>query len=303
MKPILTILFAFATLTASVSCKQPAPRHPNLTMIEDESGETIKEDDFLAITYTEKTEEGEMLLGSGAYDDRPALIMRGKSYFSGDFFDMLGLLSEGDSARFKVNIDSITIKTGRPRPEGTRGKHLVYNVRINKVVGREKMDDDSYNAAIESYRKQATQKEKNREQQKIGDYLSKNQLPLTKTASGLMYHVTEQGTGNKPAISDTILANYTLRTLSGKVVETSEETVAKTEGIFSKSRPYEPVKVPVVDPPPSGFIEALKLFPKGTKVMLVIPSALAYGADNYKMLEPYTPLTCNLEIMDIIRRK
>jgi FKBP-type peptidyl-prolyl cis-trans isomerase len=41
------------------------------------------------------------------------------------------------------------------------------------------------------------------------------------------------------------------------------------------------------------------LFPKGTDALLVIPSALAYGAQGKRSILPYTPIACTIKIVDI----
>jgi hypothetical protein len=69
----------------------------------DKAGATIQEGDFIAFKATEKTEGDSVLYSSYDYD-RPSLMIKEKSVFKGDLFAALGLLSEGDSATFKINI-------------------------------------------------------------------------------------------------------------------------------------------------------------------------------------------------------
>lgn len=304
MQKLVFLLLLILSLT---NCKPTSTKVSEcLTIVEDVNGENIKEDDFLSISYTEKTEEGKLVSSSADYDDRPKLMFRERSYFKDDFFDMLGNLSEGDSAEFKVRIDSIVKKNKMPLTVETKGKYLVYNVRINKVIAREELNDSLYNAAIEDYRKQVIEAEKDREQGKLDRYIRKKNLKLSETASGLKYLITQSNAGNKASVGDTVVVNYTGRTLTGKAFETTYANVAKAEGIFNKDKSYQPYKIAIApDMAKSGFMEAVMMFPKGTKAQLVIPSKLAYGNANYKMLEPYTPLVCDLEIVDIhsLRKK
>jgi hypothetical protein len=53
----------------------------------------------------------------------------------------------------------------------------------------------------------------------------------------------------------------------------------------------------------SGLDEALHLFPAGAKLKLVIPSALAYGADGNGKVPPFTPVVCSLEILKVVKGK
>lgn len=281
--PILVILL--------FSCNQKEQKNSNplLRFVNDEKGENIKIDDFVALTWAERTEKGELIASSGNYDDRPDYFSRRKSDFKGDFSSMLGLLSEGDSAIFKVP---------------TRGKYHIYSVCIHKVVARNQLNDSLFNIAIERYREKLLEIERKRESQKIQKYISANHLNLTTHPSGFKYKVIALGKGNKSSVNDTVMVKYTGETLTGKVFETTDRALAKKEDIFNEEIKYGPVKIPVqIKPGLSAFLQAIAMFPKGTKVMLLIPSALAYGKEYYNVLAPYSPMVCNLEVVDIIHQK
>jgi FKBP-type peptidyl-prolyl cis-trans isomerase FkpA len=300
MKKIVTIGLIF--IIGISACKHAVkPNNPLLNIIEDKDGDTIKVDDFLSLTYIEKTEDGKLITDSYDYDMRPTLMFREKSYFKGDFFDMLGNLTEGDSAQFKISIDSIKNKMKRQLPGNITGKYLVYNVKVNNVINRGKLNDSAYNAAIEAYKKTAYDHAMQAEQGKIVKYISQNKLKPTKTASGLMYVITQKGNGPLPKQNDSVAVNYTAKTLTNKVFETTDKALAQRKGIFKSNSTYTPIKTPVLDKKQavSGFLEAMALFPKGTKVTLVIPSKLAYGSGMHNMLQPYTPIICDMEVVDI----
>ena len=83
------------------------------------------------------------------------------------------------------------------------------------------------------------------------------------TESGLHYKILKNGNGNFPTSAlDTVTAHYTLTSVDGEVLETS------TEG--------EPVTFPLTNVIP-GWIEGLQLIDEGGKIMLYVPSDLAYG--------------------------
>lgn len=291
MKSIQKYIIFFPILVILLfSCNLKERKNSNslLRFVNDEKGENIKVDDFLALTWTERTEDGKLIASSGNYDDRPDYFSRRKSDFKGDFYSMLGLLSEGDSAIFKVY---------------KKGKYFIYNVRVHKVVARNQLNDSLFNIAIEDYREKLIAIEKKREPQKIEKYTSTKQLNLIRHPSGFKYKVITLGKGNKPSVNDTVSIQYTGETLTGKIFETTDQVLAKKEGIFNEEINYAPVKIPVqVKPGLSAFLQAIAMFPKGTKVMLLIPSALAYGKEYYSVLAPYSPMVCNLEIVDIIHQ-
>lgn len=269
-------------------------------IIDDKSGETIKVGDFTALTYAIKTEEGKVLYNSADEDDRPVFKFREPDRFKGDFFTALGVLSEGDSATFKINVDSLVTKIGEPRPE-TQSKYLIYTIKVNKVIARGQFNDSTYNSKIEQLKISEATRAKQNESAKFTSYLSSKNLKPAVTASGLNYVINQKGAGPVPVSGDSVEVSYTARFLSGKVIETSSATVAKTANIFNKYKTYGPVKYAVVAGKSlSGTQEALLLFPKGTKVTLYISSKLGYGATTYKNMQPYTPIICEFEILNII---
>ena len=269
----------------------------------DKSGETIKEGDFVAFKAIEKTEGDSVLYSSYDYD-RPSLLVKEKSVFKGDLFAALGMLSEGDSATFKINIDSMVQKMGRPQPSDTTKKYLVYTIKIDKVIPKGKLTDSLFRGKIDAFLKTEMDQAKTGESTKIKAYVSSKSLKPTVTASGLNYVVSTQGSGPKANPGDTILVNYTGMFLSGKVFDSSLAEVAKKNGTFNPQRPYEPLKLPVgMNGSIAGFEEGLMLLPKGAKATLILPSSLAYGEQGNQGIPPFTPLIFEVDVVNIIPAK
>ena len=269
----------------------------------DKTGETIKEGDFVAFKAIEKTEGDSVLYSSYDYD-RPSLLVKEKSVFKGDLFAALGLLSEGDSATFKINIDSMVMKMGRPQPADTTTKYLIYTIKIDKVIPKGKLTDSLFRGKIDAFLKTEMDLAKNGETAKIKGYVAAKSLKPTVSASGLNYVISKEGSGPKAKPGDTILVNYTGSFLSGKVFDSSLPDVAKTSGTFNAGRKYEPLKMPVgMQGSIPGFEEALFLLPKGGKATVVLPSSLAYGEQGNQGIPPFTPLVFELEMINIIPAK
>jgi len=81
--------------------------------------------------------------------------------------------------------------------------------------------------------------------------------------SGLQYKILTQGTGPKPAASDSVVCNY-----RGKLIDGTEFDSSYKRG--------EPATFPVSGVI-KGWTEALQLMPVGSKWQLFVPSDLAYG--------------------------
>jgi FKBP-type peptidyl-prolyl cis-trans isomerase len=81
--------------------------------------------------------------------------------------------------------------------------------------------------------------------------------------SGLQYKVLKEGTGPKPAATDTVVCNYRGTLVDGTEFDSSYKT-------------GKPASFPV-NHVIKGWTEALQLMPVGSKWQLFIPSDLAYG--------------------------
>lgn len=258
--------------------------------------------DCVALVYIERTAEGAIL--SDSRDDyRSMLIFREKSIFKDDLFAALGTMGEGDSAVFHINLDSLTTKMGLQRPD-TKSNYLVFSIRINKVIPRDmppgRLSDSLLNNKIEAFKRTENLEARDNETSKINHYILAKGLHPIRTPSGLQYTIMQEGKGPRAQAGDSVQVNYTASVLSGKVFETTEEATARNTGIFKLGKSYHPLTLCVrTDDSLSGFEEALTMFPKGTRVQLIIPSKLAYGEHGRGNIHAYTPLLCKMEILDI----
>jgi FKBP-type peptidyl-prolyl cis-trans isomerase len=108
-----------------------------------------------------------------------------------------------------------------------------------------------------------------------------------KTASGLATKVIAPGTGTThPAPSDTVKVNYTGWTTDGKMFDSS-----LTRG--------QPTSFGVTQVIP-GWTEGLQLMVAGEKRRMWIPANIAYGARGMPGIPPNSPLTFDVELLDIV---
>jgi len=264
----------------------------------DKGGTKIKEGDFVSLNLIAKT-DGDSVLMSTYEQGRPIITLLQKPQTSGDIFAGVELLAEGDSATIKTNIDSM-IKKGMRRPP-LKGKYVVYEIKIEKVIPKGKMADTAFNNKITAYLKVQTDAMKKAEPAKIKKYIDDNKLTGTTTPSGLFYTMTKQGTGDKPAVGDTAEVFYTAKFLTGKIFETNVKEIAQKNKTFNPMQKYEALHVPVgVKGVIPGWDEGLQLLNKGAKATFVIPSKLAYGEQGYQMIQPFTPLVFEVEMVGII---
>lgn len=107
---------------------------------------------------------------------------------------------------------------------------------------------------------------------------------VVKTASGLLYEVIVEGSGDNPLPSNTVKVNYT-----GKFID--EKVFDSTEG----KSPIEFGLTQVI----SGWTEGLQLMNRGAKYRFYIPYQLGYGPQGYPgAIPPFSALIFDVELID-----
>jgi len=117
----------------------------------------------------------------------------------------------------------------------------------------------------------------------ITDYISANKLSATATGSGLYYVIKSQGSGKQPNANSTVKVNYKGYLTNGNVFDQS----ASAGVSFSLSQ---------VIP---GWQEGIPYFKNGGKGILLIPSALGYGATAQASIPANSVLIFDIELLGV----
>lgn len=150
---------------------------------------------------------------------------------------------------------------------------------------------DEMNAAISSAQQQA------QEQTMVDAQLAveagetfRNQYAeqdgVMRTDSGMLYRILDEGSGEKPAASDTVVVHYRGTLINGAEFDSSiKRNQPATFGLNS------------IIP---GWQEILQLMPEGSRWEVVIPPALAYGSTGAGgMIGPEETLIFEIELIEI----
>jgi FKBP-type peptidyl-prolyl cis-trans isomerase FklB len=120
-------------------------------------------------------------------------------------------------------------------------------------------------------------------------FLKKNKKAdsVVTLASGLQYKILAEGTGIKPAATDTVEVHYKGTLLDGREFDSSYQR-------------NQPAKFPL-DRVIKGWTEGFQQFGEGTKAILYIPSELAYGAQAPygSIIEPGATLIFEVELLNV----
>lgn len=245
------------------------------------------------------------------YDnERPAFFAISKSMFKGDLASGLKLLGEGDSAVFKLNLDSMEKYSGQPKPKGLKSNIASFTIKIEKVLHKGKDADSIFEAKkrlfFEVEYKALNEKNKTVEPAKIAKYVADNGLKVTTAPSGLQYVISAPGNSERATLTDTVLMDYTGQFTNKKsngalnVFDTSDAKIAKEAGIFSESVQYVPRSLPLGQLP-QGVIQGIQLIGVGGKIKMILPSRLGFGENGGGPINPFTPLVFDVELKGIIK--
>ncbi|MCL2191011.1 MAG: FKBP-type peptidyl-prolyl cis-trans isomerase [Treponema sp.] len=110
---------------------------------------------------------------------------------------------------------------------------------------------------------------------------------VRQTESGLQYVVLEQGDGERPSATDTVIVHYEGMLTDGTVFDSS---------ILRGSPEVIPLEMVI-----PGWTEGIQLMNVGGRIRLYIPSGLAYGARGAgQVIPPFATLVFTIELLGII---
>jgi FKBP-type peptidyl-prolyl cis-trans isomerase len=127
--------------------------------------------------------------------------------------------------------------------------------------------------------------EKNKKEGKEFLAANKDKPGVKTTASGLQYIVEKEGTGPKPAATDTVKVNYVGTKIDGTEFDSS----------YKRNQPATFPLNGVI----KGWGEGLQLMPVGSKYKFFVPADLAYGERGPAKIGPNATLIFEVELLGI----
>lgn len=156
------------------------------------------------------------------------------------------------------------------------------------LAGKKPMlDEAACNSAVMVYQnKVQLQKSKG----KIAEgqaFLEKNKTKpgVKTTASGLQYEVITEGTGVKPAATDSVTCHYRGTFINGTGFDNS----------YDRGQPITFALNGVIP----GWTEGLQLMSVGSKYKLYVPYTLGYGPSDYMSIPGGSVLIFEIELLDV----
>lgn len=149
----------------------------------------------------------------------------------------------------------------------------IQEVFSKKTDGMKPADAEQFIQNYMSVVKPRIEAEKNEKLSK--EYLESvaKEAGVQKSESGLLYSIENPGVGEKPAMGDTLFAEFTLYDATGKKIQSSKD--------FGKPMDFVNADGGMI----KGFLEGIRMLAPGGKATLYIPSELGYdeGGPSPKM--------------------
>ena len=167
-----------------------------------------------------------------------------------------------------------------PMPEFIKkGSYFKFVIKMEEVMTK---------AEYEALAKKQEAETVGKEDKVIQDYMAANNLKGIKQPSGLYYIQTKPGTGGKAEAGKTVSVHYTGKLLDGTKFDSSVDRASPFDFGLGQGQVIK------------GWDEGIALMSVGEKGILLIPSALGYGARGAGgSIPPNSILIFEVELLDV----
>ena len=288
MKKVNLFLFCIIALFVLGSCGKTGFKKTRSGILyqiaSDGKSQKGKRGDFLKVHFTSKVRDS--LLGS-SYTGVPTYAQVdsvGSIYSAAEIFP---LLRKGDSATVVILADTLFKRNPEGLPPYIKRKDkIVLSFKVLDILPNEEARSKDEAAEIEKLRV--------REVKNIEDYLAKNNIKTQRAPKGTFVLIENPGDGPAVDSGKQVSVKYTGKTFAGLVFDSN---------IDPKFQHTEPYSFVIGSQPPGaieGWDDGLRLFRKGGKGKLYIPSMLAYGGSPRPgIIKPFDNLMFDVEIVDV----
>jgi FKBP-type peptidyl-prolyl cis-trans isomerase FkpA len=118
-------------------------------------------------------------------------------------------------------------------------------------------------------------------EQEIQDYIAKNNLNATRSNTGLYYVIETGGNGEHPNSNSDVTVNYKGYYTNDKVFDENDNISFNLQQVIS------------------GWTEGITYFKVGGTGMLLVPSRLGYGYEDYRGIPGGSVLIFDIDLLDV----
>jgi FKBP-type peptidyl-prolyl cis-trans isomerase FkpA len=302
-------LLLLAATVAFASCKEQWKKGEEgmqYKVIAEGKGDKIQKGQFLELTISTVWNNGKkdsILNGDNA--GTPIIVGYDSLEIPSSFYKMFKDVRKGDSLATKISTDSAFKKMPDQMPPFMKKGQMVFtNIRIVNIYKTKEEADKAREAAAKVAEEKAKAKSASlvgADDKTLNDYFAKNNIKAVKTPNGSYVEIIQPGTGPNMDTTSVAKLNYTGKILNGGEFDSNTDP----------SKPnHDPLIVNLTSDPGAGMsvipgmTEALKLFNKGAKGKMYIPSGQAYGAQARGAdLPANSILVFDIEVLDVLNKQ
>jgi FKBP-type peptidyl-prolyl cis-trans isomerase len=287
MKTTTTILLSFVMLFAIGGCSKGGGFKKTKSglmykIISDGKGTPAKKGEFLKVHYTQKVRDSIISTSVGALPTYAPVDSIGPVYNPAEIFNKL---RKGDSAVIVMIADSLQKKQGQLPPFIKKNDKLTLTLKVVDVLKSE--------ADVRADQAALMDEKKVKEITDIEKYLAENNIKAQKTNKGVFVLIEKQGEGPKVDSGKAVHVKYKGQTFKGVVFDSNLDSA------FGHPEPYTFVigQRGAIE----GWDDGMRLFNKGGKGKLYIPSMLAYGPNPPQgaPFKAFENLMFDVEVVDV----
>ncbi|MFM7838051.1 MAG: FKBP-type peptidyl-prolyl cis-trans isomerase [Chitinophagaceae bacterium] len=268
-------------------------------IISDKKNPVVKPGQIIKFTYLQKVHDS-VLVNSD--DNGPAYVAIDSAtpanYNPAEIFS---LLRKGDSAVIVIEADTIKNKNGGQLPPFLKNKDKIFlMIKISEVFATNADADKDRQAATEVIMKKMeaeAEVQKTKDLVILNEYLKTKNIKAQSAPKGTLVEILQPGSGAAIDSGKYVTVHYTGKTIAGKVFDSSIDSAF--------GHPGQPYTLMIGGRGAiQGWDDGLRLFRKGGKGRLYIPSALAYGKRGAQPdIQPDENLIFDVEIVDVADKR
>lgn len=291
LKKILTLTIIFATVSAlMVSCnlgsypgfkKSKSGVYYKIHKDNSEDTTAIRLGSIVTMYLKYGTEDSTMFDSKDI--PQPVVIPVLESTYEGDFYEMLTMLKQGDSATFILKAGPLFNQTFQQPalPEFlTEESDIYFDMMIKKVQTEEQVEIE----------KQVKNMQLEQEEMiNLEEYVKNNEISVQPNSSGVYYIETKKGKGKSPVIDGYCATHFTVYLLGGDQLFSTLDREEPIEFKFGSQFENE------------GFQEVIGMMKEGGKANAIVPSTMAFGAEGAgTIVPPFSTLYYEIDLIDVM---
>jgi len=251
--------------------------------------------DFVEINLNVYTDKDSLLYSSfhrkGSPDTASLVKLVMTHSFKGCLTQGIAMMGLGDSAQFRINADSLYLKTfhSTTLPAHIKpGSRVKCNVKLAKIETAKQAQEEI--ARKNHVHDLIMDQRKEEEQQAIATYIRNIHFTGPPASNGMYILKDIKGHGTPIQPKDSLEIEFSARLLDGLIVEHSNHGDKRnTYTMAYKTESQLP-----------GFEAMLSRMTEGEKVTVLFPSSLCFGNQQQgPLIGPYTPLIFDIHVVKV----